>query len=96
MPGKYKSEELRKLVVEAKQRGELVKDIAERYHCHRNTVNNIWTLWNETRGVKRQKKTGRPRKTRRMEPDPSGYPPRPCGVDAAKNEGRDQGERIPN
>ena len=32
MPGKYKSDELRKLIVEAKQRDELVKDIAERYH----------------------------------------------------------------
>uniref|UniRef100_A0A914DSR7 Uncharacterized protein n=1 Tax=Acrobeloides nanus TaxID=290746 RepID=A0A914DSR7_9BILA len=36
MPGKYKSEELRKLIVEAKQRGEMDKDIAERYHCGKN------------------------------------------------------------
>ena len=63
MPGKYKSDELRKLIVEAKQRGELVKDIAERYHCGRNTVQRIWKLWNDTHSVKPKKKTGRPRKT---------------------------------
>jgi hypothetical protein len=33
MPGKYKSDELRKLIIEAKQRGEKGADIAERYHC---------------------------------------------------------------
>ena len=38
MPGKYKSEELRKLIVEAKQREEMDKDIAERYHCGRNRI----------------------------------------------------------
>ena len=41
MPGKYKSEELRKLIVEAKQRGEMDKDIAKRYHCGTATVNRI-------------------------------------------------------
>ena len=45
MPGKYKSDELRKLIIEAKQRGEKGADIAERYHCGINTVTRIWKLW---------------------------------------------------
>ena len=41
MPGKYKSEELRKLIVEAKQRGEHHQDLADRYHVSVKTVYNI-------------------------------------------------------
>lgn len=63
MPGKYKSEELRKLIVEAKQRGEFADDIAERYHCSRRTVFNIWKLWQDNHSVKHRKIKGRPRKT---------------------------------
>ena len=42
MPGKYKYEEIRRLIVEAKQRGEKNDDIAERYHCGKATVKRIW------------------------------------------------------
>jgi transposase len=63
MPGKYKSSELRTLIVEAKQRGEMVKDIAERYHCTPKTVYNIWKLWQETHSVKHRKIPGKKRKT---------------------------------
>ena len=63
MPGKYKAEELRKLIVEAKRRGEHHTNIAERYHVGQATVFRIWNLWKETRSVKPRKKTGRPKKT---------------------------------
>ena len=63
MPGKYKSDELRKLIIEAKQRGEKGADIAERYHCGINTVTRIWKLWKATDSVKHRKIKGRPRKT---------------------------------
>lgn len=63
MPGKYKSEEIRKLIVEAKQKGETNKDIAERFHVGRATIQRTWARWKATRSVKNKKKTGRPRKT---------------------------------
>jgi transposase len=63
MPGKYKSEEIRKLIVEAKQKGELGKDIADRFHVSPGTVSNIWNRWKATRSVKTKKIPGRPRKT---------------------------------
>ena len=63
MPGKYKSEEIRKLIVEAKQKGETNKDIAERFHVGRATIQRTWARWKATRSVKNKKKTGRSRKT---------------------------------
>ena len=51
LPGKYKSDELRKLIIEAKQRGEKGADIAERYHCGINTVTRIWKPWKATGSV---------------------------------------------
>ena len=63
MPGKYKSEEIRKLIVEAKQKGETNKDIAERFHVGRATIQRTSARWKATRSVKNKKKTGRPRKT---------------------------------
>ena len=64
MPGKYKSEELRKLIVETKQRGEHHQDIADRYHVSVKTVYNIWNRWKAVNTVKPKKKSGRPRKRR--------------------------------
>ena len=63
MPGIYKSNELRKLIVEAKQRGEKRKDIAERYHCDPKTVTNIWKLWQSTGSVKHRPVGVKPMKT---------------------------------
>ena len=63
MPGKYKSDEIKTLIVEAKLRGETNRDIAERYHVGTGTVSRIWTRWESTRSVKNKKKSGRPRKT---------------------------------
>ena len=63
MPGKYKSEEIRKLIVEAKIKGELGKDIAARFHVHEQTVKNIWKRWKESQTVKHKKIPVRPRKT---------------------------------
>uniref|UniRef100_A0A914C0C2 Tc1-like transposase DDE domain-containing protein n=1 Tax=Acrobeloides nanus TaxID=290746 RepID=A0A914C0C2_9BILA len=63
MPGKYKSEELRKLIVEAKQRGWTNRDVAEWYHVDQSTVGRIWNCWKEFKTVKHKKINGRPRKT---------------------------------
>ena len=69
MPGKYKSEELRKLIVEAKQRGEHHQDIDDRYHVSVKTVYNIWNRWKAVNRAirfffeKPKKKSGRLRKT---------------------------------
>jgi hypothetical protein len=63
MPGKYKTEEIRKLIVEAKQKGEYDKDVAARFHVNQSTVSRIWSRWKATKSVKTKKKTGRPRKT---------------------------------
>ena len=63
MPGKYKSEEIRKLIVEAKQWGKLEKDIIARFHVSDRTVRNIWKRWKEARTVKVKKESGKPRKT---------------------------------
>ena len=63
MLGKYKSEELRKLIVEAKQKGDHHEDIADRYHVSVKTVYNIWNRWKTAHTVKHKKIRGRPRKT---------------------------------
>ena len=63
MPRKYKSEELRKLIVEAKQRGWTNRDVAEWYHVDQSTVGRIWSHWKEFKTVKHKKINGRPRKT---------------------------------
>ena len=63
MPGKYKSEEIRKLIVEAKIKEKLGKNIAARFHVHEQTVKDIWKRWKESQMVKRKKIPGRPRKT---------------------------------
>ena len=63
MPGKHKSEEIRKIIVGAKQRGKNYKDIAEQFHVGQATVFRIWKLWEETKNVKHRKIPGRPRKT---------------------------------
>ena len=60
MPGKYKSEEIRKLIVEAMQKGEEGKDVAERFHVHPSTVSQIRNRWKATRSVNIKKKSGRP------------------------------------
>ena len=54
---KYKSEEIRKLIVEAKQKGEMNKDIAERFHIDPSTVSKIWSRWKATKSVKTKKKS---------------------------------------
>uniref|UniRef100_A0A914DUR3 Uncharacterized protein n=1 Tax=Acrobeloides nanus TaxID=290746 RepID=A0A914DUR3_9BILA len=91
MPGKYKSEELRKLIVEAKQRGEMDKDIAERYHCGTASEKS----GRNQKEVQQQKRAFLS-VTRRMEPHPGRHPQRIYGVHAEKNEGCDQGERLPD
>ena len=63
MPEKYKSEELRKLIVEAKQRGWTNRDVAEWYHVDQSTVGRIWNRWKEFKTVKHKKINGRLRKT---------------------------------
>ena len=63
MPGKYKTEDIRKLIVEAKQKGKKNRDIAARFHVGTGTVSRIWTRWEATRSVKTKKIPGRPRKT---------------------------------
>ena len=63
MPGKYKSEEIKNLIVEAMQNGEKQVDVAARYHVSQNTVSRTWNRWKETHSVKNRKITGRPRKT---------------------------------
>lgn len=63
IPGKYKSDEIRKLIVEAKQKGETTRDIAERFHVAIGTVSSIWSRWNARGSVKTKKIPGKPRKT---------------------------------
>ena len=58
MPGKYKSEEIRKLIMESKQQGEMNKDIAERFHVDPSTVSKFWSRWKATKSVKAKKKSG--------------------------------------
>ena len=59
---KHKSEEIKKLIVEAAQSGERDTDIATRFHVGRGTVYRTLKRWRETRTVKRKKGSGRPRK----------------------------------
>ena len=63
MPGKPKSEEIKKLIVEAKRNGETDRIVAARFHVDRATVSRIYTRWREERTVKRRRGSGRPRKT---------------------------------
>ena len=58
-----KSEELRNLIVEAKQRGWTNRDVAEWYHVDQYTVGRLWSRWKEFKTVKHKKINGRPRKT---------------------------------
>ena len=98
MPGKYKSEELRKLIVEAKQRGEsAAHEVAESKsgpEPHRASLGSFeapcpWkNVYQQDRVVSHA--------PRRMEPHPSGHAQRPRGVYAEKNEGRDQVKGLPN
>uniref|UniRef100_A0A914D463 Transposase n=1 Tax=Acrobeloides nanus TaxID=290746 RepID=A0A914D463_9BILA len=63
MPGKPKSEEIKKLIIEAKQAGETDRVVAARFHVSQGTVSNIYKRWREERTVKRRRGSGRPRKT---------------------------------
>uniref|UniRef100_A0A914ENS8 Resolvase HTH domain-containing protein n=1 Tax=Acrobeloides nanus TaxID=290746 RepID=A0A914ENS8_9BILA len=58
MPGKYKTEEIRKLIVEAKQKGETLDEIAERFHVGRRTVSQIWNLWKVTKSMRHRRISG--------------------------------------
>uniref|UniRef100_A0A914EFB1 Uncharacterized protein n=1 Tax=Acrobeloides nanus TaxID=290746 RepID=A0A914EFB1_9BILA len=44
MPGKYKADEIKKLIVEAKQNGETDRDVAERFHVEEWNKISIDTL----------------------------------------------------
>lgn len=63
MPGKQVAENIRKLIIEAKQRKEKIADIAKRYHVSERTVKGLWKRWKEDGTVKRRRGSGRPRKT---------------------------------
>ena len=41
MPGKYISEKIKKLIVEAKQKGETDQEVADRFHVNQSTVSRI-------------------------------------------------------
>ena len=63
MPGKYISEEIKKLIVEAKQKGETDQEVADRFHVNQSTVSRIFKGWREAKTVKHKKISDRPRKT---------------------------------
>ena len=56
MPGKYKSEEIKNLIVEAMQNGEKQVDVAARYHVSQNTVSRTWNRWKESKDYWKAKK----------------------------------------
>ena len=63
MPRKHKFEEIKKLIVEAKQNRETDRDVAARFHIGKSTVSDMYKRWREERTVKRKRGSGRPRKT---------------------------------
>ena len=63
MPGKRISEEIKKLIVEAKRRKETDRDVAKRFHVDRGTVSRVYKRWREEKTVKCKPVSGRPRKT---------------------------------
>lgn len=63
MPGKAVSEEIKKLVIEARHKGESNREVADRFHICYSTVSRIYKRWSEERTMKRKRGSGRPRKT---------------------------------
>uniref|UniRef100_A0A914DEY5 Uncharacterized protein n=1 Tax=Acrobeloides nanus TaxID=290746 RepID=A0A914DEY5_9BILA len=59
---KYISEEIKKIIVEAKQKGETDQEVADRFHVNQSTVSRIFKRWREAKTVKHKKIPGRPRK----------------------------------
>jgi transposase len=63
MTKKHISEEIKKLIVEAKQNGESVRVVAARFHVTIGAVSKICKKWREEGTVKRKRGSGRSRKT---------------------------------
>uniref|UniRef100_A0A914DBT2 Uncharacterized protein n=1 Tax=Acrobeloides nanus TaxID=290746 RepID=A0A914DBT2_9BILA len=102
MPEKYKSEELRKLIVEAMQAlfdefqqdndPKHVSKLMKRWFRHPRVNIPVLKPGPQSDRVP----VGDFEAPRRMEPNTRGYSQRPCGVDAPKNESRYQGKGIPH
>lgn len=63
MPGKQIPELIKKLMIEARQNGETLRQIADRFHVGAMSVSRIYQRWCQERTVKRKRGSGRPRKT---------------------------------
>ena len=66
MPGKYKSEDLRKMIVNEKQKGKTNREVADglkpAIRVDQRTVGRIWNRWQELHTIKRKKIRGRQEK----------------------------------
>ena len=51
------------MIVEAVQNGEIVREVAKRFHVGKSTVSDIYKKWRQEGTVKRKKGSGRPRIT---------------------------------
>jgi transposase len=58
---KHKSDEIKKLIVEAVLNGETYEAVANRFHTSKMTVSRTMKRWRETRTVKRKRGSGRKR-----------------------------------
>ena len=52
---KHKSEEIKKLIVEAVQNGEIVREVAKRFHVGKSTVSDIYKKWRQEGTVERKR-----------------------------------------
>jgi transposase len=62
MPGKNIPSVIKCLIIEAKQKSEKDRAVADRFHVSQKSISKVYKRWREERTVERRSVSGRPRK----------------------------------